>query len=143
MPIPFDQIPVGEGLLPDGTRAPFFVDGRELRILHEQGPAWKYHDARFIEEAVADPDVIFEGLRRPNQTDAFCYSVRPLRDPDEEEDSTSELLPPVWGQVFLAFARLGPMGYLVFDWEWRPEGAEPGHPEDGDTDFERIVWQRP
>jgi hypothetical protein len=61
MPIPFDQMPIGEGLLPDGTRVPFFINAKELRALQDEGPAWKYHDARFIEEAVSNPDAIFEG----------------------------------------------------------------------------------
>lgn len=144
MAIPFDQLPIGEGRLPDGTTAPFFISRRELDTVRNDGPDWKYHDARFIEEAVAEPDAIFEGLRRPNQDQGLCYSVQPTRDPDEEDDRYGAAPPPVFGLVFLAFVRLGAMGYVVFDWEWRPVAPdEPGHPEDWRTDFARRVWLPP
>lgn len=145
MPIPAHLIPIGEGMLPDGTRVPFFVDKRELDSVRDNGPAWKYHDAGYIIEAVGDPDAIFEGLQRPNQNDSFCYSVRPTRDPDADEgDETEPALPPVFGQAFLAFVTLEQMGFVVFDWEWRAESAdEPGHPENWQSDFARRVWQRP
>lgn len=144
MPIPSNQLPIGDGRLPDGGTAPFFIDRNELDAVRDDGPAWKYHDARFIEEAIADPDAIFEGLRRPNQTDSLCYSVRPSRDPDEDDDPFGVGAPPAFGKVFLAFAGLGPMGYLVFDWEWRPESPDdPGHPENWNHDFARRVWHRP
>ena len=141
MPIPSDQIPVGEGRLPNGETAPFFVDKNELLKVQRKGPTWKYHDARYIEEAVSKPDVIFEGLHRPNLTDSLCYSVQPTRDPDEDEPSWVSL-PPVFGRVFLAFARLGPMGYLVFDWAWREvDPDEPGFPENWKNDFGRLAWR--
>jgi hypothetical protein len=141
MPIPADQIPVGEGLLPNGTTAPFFVDKKELDTVRDHGPTWKYYDARFLEEAVAKPDAIFEGLRRPNQGESFCYSVQPTRDPDDQDDPYNIGLPPVFGQVFLAFVTLGAMGYVVFDWEWRPVSPDdPGHPENWQKDFVRRVW---
>jgi hypothetical protein len=71
--------------------------------------------------------------------------VAPLYDPDEEQDESGlkSSLPPVFGQVFLAFVCLAPMGYLVFDWEWRPVGDEPGHPENWRSDFLERVWRRP
>jgi hypothetical protein len=144
MAIPIYLLPVGEGRLPDGTTAPFFIDRRELDAVRDNGPGWKYHDARFIEEAVTDPDAIFEGLRRPNQADSVCYSVQPTRDPDADEDPYGIGTPPVFGQVFLAFVTLGQMGYVVFDWEWRPGSPdEPGYPENWRTDFVRRVWHRP
>lgn len=143
MAIPFDQLPIGDGLLPDGTRAPFFIDRRELTTVRDEGPTWKYHDARFIEEAVSNPDAIFKGLRRPNQTTSFCYSVQPTRDPDEDPDDMGLSLPPTFGRVFCAFVCLGAMGYIVFDWEWRPVSPDdPGHPENWTTDFAERVWHQ-
>src|SRR5437764_1424624 len=117
MAIPRDQLPLGEGRGPDGTPVPFFVDRRELDSLREHGPAWKYEDARFLEEVVGDPDAIFCGLGRPNQADSLCYSVRLTHDPDDEPDWVAGPIPPRFGYVFLAFVSLGPMGYVVFDWE--------------------------
>jgi hypothetical protein len=145
MLVPANQIPVGEGLLPDGRRAPFFIDRNELNLVKSEGPEWKYEDSRFIDEAVCDPDVIFEGLRRPEQAQSFCYSVQPTHDPDkaEDEDPYGQGLPPTFGQVFLAFVRAAPMGFLVFDWEWREVSAdEPGHPDNWQEDFAERVWQR-
>jgi len=59
-----------------------------LDVIERDGAEWKLEDARFIPEAVREPDAIFEGLRRPNQRQGLCYSVRPTRDPEEEESPT-------------------------------------------------------
>ncbi len=146
MAIPADLIPIGHGgMAPDGSRQSFFVSKRELEQIRLDGPPWKYEDARFIEEAIDDPDALFEGLRRPNQDESFCYSVQPTHDPDDEEDGEAEPpIPPRPGYVFLVFVALGSFGYVVFDWEWREEDAdEPGHPLNHAEDFARRIWQRP
>ena len=141
MPIPRDQLPIGEGRHPDGTTgASFFIDKAELEILEEDGPEWKLDDARFIQEAVADPDAVFRGLNRPGFEEGLAYSVRPTHDPDEEQP---EQIQPRFGYVFLAFTRTGIGGYVVFDWEWREEDGEaPGHPSGWATDFESRTWQK-
>jgi hypothetical protein len=141
MPIPRDQLPIGEGLHPDGTTgASFFVDRAELDILEVDGPEWKFEDARFITESVGDPDAIFQGLKRPGQEGSLAYSVRPTHDPNEDESVT---LPPRFGYVFVAFARSGVGGYVIFDWEWRKEDSDvPGHPIAWQIDFERRTWHK-
>lgn len=144
MALPSNLIPVGNGCGPNGGLVPFYVDRQVLDTVRDEGPAWLFHDARFIEEAVCDPDAIFEGLRRPNHVEALCYSVRPSRDPDEDERDDYLAVPPVFGRVFLAFAQIGPMGYVVFGWEWREEDPdEPGHPEDWQADFGSRIWNKP
>ena len=142
MPIPFDQIPVGEGLLPDGGRGPFFVDRRTLDLLAEHGFVEKYHDARFVPGAVSKPDAIFQGLRRPNQHDGLCYSVRPENDPEAESDEDPGFAGlPRYGVAFLAFVEVRDMGYVVFDWEWRDEDPdEPGLPRGWRNDFAAKVY---
>jgi hypothetical protein len=141
MPIPFDQIPVGEGLDQDGKPgANFFISRAELDLLEREGPEWKLEDARFIIETVGQPDAIFEGLKRPGQEKSLCYSVRPTHDPDIEEKDQPL---PRYGFAFLAFARLGVGGYVVFDWEWRKEDPEgPGQPAGWENDFERRRWHK-
>jgi hypothetical protein len=138
VPIPSDQIPVGEGLHPDGQPgACFFIGKRELELIRKTGPRWKYEDARFITEAVRDPDVIFEGLKRHDQQDNLCYSVRPTIDPDDEDSGL-----PKYHYVFLVFVSLH-MGYVIFDWEWREEDPErPGYPLNWQDDFARSTWSR-
>jgi hypothetical protein len=138
--IPIDQLPIGEGLHPDGTPgAEFFVDRRMLEALEESGPVAKYEDARFIEECVKQPDAIYEGLKRDNQEEGLCYSVRPDRDPDEPEATAL----PRSGYAFLVFVRRGAVGYIVFDWAWREEdGDHPGHPLRWENDFTRRTWTR-
>jgi len=142
MPVPFDQIPVGEGVLPDGTQVSFFVDRRTLDLLIENGLAEKHHDSRFVPEAVSKPDAIFRGLRRPNQNEGLCYSVRPEIDPDNTDDADDALDgPPRYGVAFLAFVEVRDMGYVVFDWEWRNEDPDkPGHPLGWETDFADRVY---
>lgn len=140
MPIPFDQLPIGEGLDPLGNAgASFFMDRAVLDVIERDGPEWKFEDARFIPEVVGAPDAIFEGLRRPNQSDSLCYSARPTFDPDEEESLTL----PRYGYALVAFVRRGTGGYVVFDWEWREEAADaPGHPVNWQADFVRRTWYR-
>jgi hypothetical protein len=137
MAVPFDQIPVGEGLLPGGGRGPFFQSRRTLDLLAEHGHAEKYSDARFVPVAVSDPDAIFRGLRRPNQHEGLCYSVRPESDPDDPEAGGL----PRYGVAFLAFVEVRDMGYVVFDWGWRDEDLDdPGHPRGWGDDFAAKVY---
>lgn len=139
MSLPSDQLPLGEGLDPAGKPgAPFFIDTIALETVERDGPEWKFEDARFIEEAIQEPDAIFQGLRRVGQQEGLCYSVRPTRDPDIENDTG----PPCYGQVFLVYVRVG-MGYVVFDWAWREEDENsPGHPAGWQGDFTRRLWHR-
>lgn len=142
MLVPFGQLPIGDGLLPDGTRVSFFIDRDELDTVRLDGPAWKYDDARFIEVAIGDPDAIFEGLRRPNQAASLCHAVFPTSDPDEADESGSGT-PPRFGFVFLAFSSLADMGHVVFDWEWRvQDDDEQGRLENWANDFARRAWKR-
>lgn len=98
--MPADQIPVGEGVSPDGkTLVEFFVDRRIIDTLMEHGPVSKYEDARFILEAVARPDAIFEGLARDNHEESLCYTTRIEKDPDDEDGPFS----PRYGMVFVVF----------------------------------------
>lgn len=139
MPIPSDQLPIGEGRDKDGNRgASFFVSRTTIEALEQYGPEWKYEDARFIPEAILQPDAIFEGLKRPGQEKSLCYSVRPTHDPDDETETQTL---PRYGYVFLVFARSCVGGYEAFDWEWREEDSEsPGLPIGHETDFERYTW---
>jgi hypothetical protein len=137
--LPRDQIPVGEGLWANGEPGClFYINRAELDLIAQAGPEWKLEDARFIAEAIAEPDAIFEGLKRPNQDDNLCYSVRPTRDPNEETNEQ-----PRFGMAFVVFVSARPMGYLVFDWEWRQEDSDcPGHPSGWAEDFKRRTWQK-
>jgi hypothetical protein len=141
MAIPANQLPIGAGLYPNGTEgAMFFVDLAMLDQLEENGPAWKFDDRRFLEEVVTDPDVIFEGLKRQNLEDCFCYCVQPRQDPDEPAAEVQ----PFFLQVFLAFVRPGVGGYVVFDWAWRQEDeGKAWHPLGWENDFTRPTWTRP
>jgi hypothetical protein len=139
MPVPIDQMPIGEGRNPDGSPgASFFIDKAELEIIRRDGPEWKFEDLRFIPEAILEPDAIFEGLLRPGQEKSLCYSVRPTRDPDTNEEGL-----PRYGSAFVVFARVGIGGFVVFDWEWREEDPQaPGHPMDWESSFERATWRK-
>ncbi|AWM38698.1 hypothetical protein GobsT_31130 [Gemmata obscuriglobus] len=142
MAMPADQLPVGEGLLPDGSWGMFYVSRPEMIRLRDNGPQEKYEDARFLEEAVRDPDAIFLGLRRPNQDDALCYSVFLTCDPEEDDEDYKK--PPRYGLAFLAFVRVANMGCVIFDWEWREEDPDlPGHPNNWRRDFGERLWSRP
>lgn len=139
MAIPIDQMPIGEGRHPDGNPGTtFFVDRTQLSDLEETGPESKLDDARFILEAVGEPDAIFERLRRDDGSSEWCYSVRPTHDPQEPEATTL----PRYGFAFLVFVRPGVGGYVVSDWEWREENAVPGLPLNWQNDFTRRLWQK-
>jgi hypothetical protein len=135
MAVPFDQIPIGEGLDPEGNPgAMVYVDRGEIDRLEEEGPQWQLEDARFIPEAVSSPDATFEV-----QKDRYCYSVRPTRDPDDEHAQ----MPPRFGYAFLVFVRPAVWGYVVDDWSWREEDFDnPGHPAGWKSDFARRIWNK-
>jgi hypothetical protein len=141
MAIPVDQMPIGEGLHPNGEPdASFFIDRPTLDLIEKEGPEWKFDDARFIRETVSDPDSVFEGLKRANHADCFCYCVRPTHDPDEPGAPEPLFLE----KVFVVFVRPGVGGYVVFDWAWRQHDPdEPWHPRGWQTDFTRRTWIRP
>jgi hypothetical protein len=141
MAVPFDQIPVGEGVLPGGGRGQFFVDRRTVDLLIEHGFTEKLHDSRFLPMTVDAPDAIFRGLRRPNQNDGLCYSIRPESDPDTADEDPGFAGLPRYGMAFLAFVEVRDMGFVVFDWEWRDEDPdEPGHPLGWRDDFAGKVY---
>jgi uncharacterized protein (TIGR02996 family) len=71
-------------MLPGGGRGPFFVDRRTLNLLAEPGFAEKYHDARFVPEAVSQPDL-------NTMHDAFLADV--IAHP---EDDTPRLIYADW-----------------------------------------------
>lgn len=135
-----DYLPVDDGIGPNGTiDVPFYVDIHRIRELRDDGPEWKYEDARFLKETIQQPDVIFGDLRRDGENDSFAYSVRLTHDPDEEQQ-----VPPTFGKVFLAFVRLVQGGYLIFDWEWREEDPDnPGFPKGHKQDFGSPTWNKP
>src|SRR5438046_3129948 len=124
MLVPFDQIPIGDGIRPDGSAVPFYIDRWALESGVEYGFTERYFDSRFIPMAVSDPDVVFSGLKRPNQHSGLAYSVRPEYDPDDDEEERATAGMPRYGEVFLAFAEVRDMGYVVFDWAWRQEDPE-------------------
>jgi hypothetical protein len=137
--LPMDQVPVGEGKAPDGQGvAMFYVERALLDALRDEGPEWQLEDARFLTEAIREPDAIFEGLNRPGMEDGAAYSVRPTHDPEAEGAEG----PPRYGFVFVVYARPCPWGYVIFGWEWREENDEPGHPAGWEADFSRRTWNR-
>src|SRR5438132_5880010 len=102
MPLPINQLPIGEGRDSKGNPGTsFFVDKAELDIIQRDGPEWKLEEARFLPEAVSEPDAIFEGLRRPSEEKSLCYSVRPSHDPDDTGNGGT----PRYGVVFVVFVR--------------------------------------
>lgn len=134
-----DYLPVDDGIGPYGNSdVPFYVLKTVIRELQDDGPEWKYEDARFLKEAIQQPDVIFGDLKRNGENDSFAYSVRLTHDPHEENP-----FPPAFGRVFLVFVRLGQGGYLIFDWEWREEDADhPGFPIGFGQDFGSPTWKK-
>jgi len=139
--LPANQLPIGAGVHPDGTEgAFFFVDLVVLNQLEEDGPAWKFDDRRFLEEAVTDPDVIFEGRKAASSEDYFCYCVQPRQDPDKPAEEAQ----PFFSRVFQAIVRRRTGGYVVVDWVWRQEDPdEAWHPQGWQSEFTRRTWNRP
>ena len=141
MALPIDQMPIGEGRHPNGDKgAAFFIDKPTLYQIEEKGPLWKFADARFILEAVSEPDSIFEGLKRANHAECYCYCVRPTHDPEDPDAQGPMFLE----KVFVVFVRPGVWGYVVFDWGWRQQDPDLAwHPVNWQTDFTRRTWSRP
>jgi len=130
MPIPVDNIPLGLGQDPfkESGEVEFFISASNLDKIEADGPTWKLADAIHVLTAIKNPDAIFEGLEREEYKDGFCFSFKPPQSPAR--------------MVFLIFIMMN-MGYVVFDWEWRPEDSDiSGHPENWETNFGRREWHR-
>jgi hypothetical protein len=128
-----DDLPV-LGMSPDGSgEESFYVSRRMLEKLESNGPTWKYEDAAFVEEIMASPAAIFEGLKREGYEEGLCYTGSPASDwtvPDREP------VPRV-GMVFAIYIS----GRVILDWDWRKEDDElDGHPEGWRGDFTRKLW---
>lgn len=138
--VPFDHEVAGEGKSPDGLGVSrFYIEKTFLNTLRDHGPEWKLEDAKYIEEAISDPDAIFEGLNRTGLEDGVAYSVRPSHDPEEPEVETL----PHYGYTFVVYARPGGWGYVIINWDWRAEDSDsPGHPEGWEADFTRRSWSK-
>jgi hypothetical protein len=142
--MPADYLPIGPGRCPEGGgECEFFIHLPTLQKLEKYGPAWKYQDGDLAGGVVADPQAVYRGLRRPDfeAGPSYCYSVRPAGSSWQRGPGVDDPLLPC---VFLVFVFRGMGGYVVFDWEWRPEDpAAPGEPEGWQDDFEERLWQRP
>jgi hypothetical protein len=138
--MPSDYLPAPGRDPHTGEEREFFVSRSELEKLEEFGPKQKFLDARLIEETLRDPDVIFQGLKRPGYNDGYCYAKVPSCWWFEADSGPIEAPPPP-DMVFLVFVR--PIwGLVVFDWEWRPEdSSDPYHPEQWKAYFEKKLWE--
>lgn len=107
--------------------------------LEKHGPAWKFYNAKLIDETLEAPTVVFEGLKRAGFHDAYCYSRKPSCKWVDEQTSK----PPLAHQVFLVFVSAS--GTLaVLDWEYRlVDPNHPGYPKNWANDFVRPIWPGP
>src|SRR3972149_1911768 len=112
MPMPYGIVPIGLGHHPSNQNDHQFYVYEELLDRLRDDVGWKNDDLRLLEEAIraTPPTTCFQGLKRANYTDAFCYASKPSN-------------PPQQG-VFLIFFDNGPAGFAgptIFDFEWRKE----------------------
>jgi len=120
----------GEGECSDSH---FYFSRSALDKIKKDGPRWKYEKYRLVPQAIENPLVIFEDLKREEYRDGLCYAAKP---------SDGDLASPVTkGYLFLVFVRKE-FGLVVFEWDWRRESGQSGFPENWRTDFGRIAWQK-
>jgi len=135
-PISIQRKPLFEAEAGEGGFA-VYTSIMALEKIRGDGPEWKYHDAGLLRAALQDPSVIFEGLKRAEFSEGYCYVSRPKR----RWTKGGEFEPVPADRVFLVFVKKE-WGLVVFDWEWRqcvngdvlPVGHKP--------DFERLIWRR-
>jgi hypothetical protein len=120
----------GEGQCTD---CHFYFSQSALDKIKRDGPRWKYRKYALVPEAIGNPLVIFEDLRREEYTDGFCYVAKPV-----DGDSAS---PASKGYLFLVFVKKE-FGLVVFEWDWRRESGRSGFPENWRNDFGRVAWQK-
>lgn len=128
-----DYLPV-RGMSPDGSgEEAFYVSVKMLEKLQANGPTWKYEDAAFVEEIMAAPAAIFEGLKREGFDEGLCYTGVPERDWAAPNPDPA----PRVGMVFAIYIS----GRVILDWDWRKEDDDlDGHPEGWREDFTRKKW---
>ena len=120
----------------------FLVPQSQMADLQRKGPEFKFFDAMMIPEVASRPAVIFEGLKREDCLDCYCYCGIPSKRIIKKEHGSGTIevpFPP--HRVFLVFVKCTDKGFVVFDWEKRK--ADPkndGWPESWKDDFEDIKW---
>jgi hypothetical protein len=114
----------------------FYLSKPDLEKIKEDGPTWKFYDARLIPEVLKNPTVVFEDLKREGFHDAYCYVGKPgLR-----YVASQSRVPAPENLVFAVYVKKV-WGLVVFDWDWREESqADPGYPTAWEQDFGRRVW---
>lgn len=139
MGLPADQLPIGRGINPlaPGDTCLFYVSRTILESIEENGPEAKWHDANLLEDAIAQPAVIFHGLNRQGFEDGYCFSCLP----QFRFRSDGTTMPRRADRVFLLYMTLE-VGPVIFDWEWRPGNEKTGHPYEARENFGRETWRR-
>jgi hypothetical protein len=129
------------GIHPDGSSESFFyLSVERIKEIQRKGPAWKFENARLLEEALKSPNTIFEGLKREGMNEAFCYVAKPSSRYRKGGSIETPFSP---NRVFVIYVdpMLDGNGYEILDWGIRVEdNANPGHPEEWQSDFERKTW---
>jgi hypothetical protein len=137
--IPRGYLPI-VGVSPDGVgEATFIIAKQKVDDLQRWGPGHKFLELQLVKETLESPDVIFEGLKREDLRDSYCFSKVPAV---RKLTTTIEApFPP--DLVFLVFVNRDHRGLIILDWEKRKGDPDHyAHPLNWETDFERRAWLR-
>jgi hypothetical protein len=129
-----------DGLSTDGSgKATFIIAKAKIENYQRRGPKHKFLELHNVKETLESPIVIFEGLKREDFLNSYCFCKVPVI--QKLRQTIEAPFPPHF--VFLVFVNRDNRGLVVFDWEKRKaDPNHPGRPLGWESAFERIAWAK-
>lgn len=115
-------------------KSTFYIRTSVLDKYRESGFAAKHFDAYLIPEVLKSPAVVFEGLKREDQSDSLCYA----RIPSKQYLDAHTTVPPWANRTFAVYMN---KELKIFDWVWEiSDKSNLSYPIDWETRYEKILW---
>lgn len=115
-------------------KATFYIPTSVLDRYAQSGFASKHFDVYLIPQVLKLPAVVFEGLKREDQSDSLCYA----RIPSHRYLDADTTVPPWANQTFAVYMN---NELKIFDWVWEiADEINPSYPTNWKNRYEKILW---
>lgn len=125
------------GLSPtDEGQQEFWINKDVIQHHYKRGPLHKFYELHLVKEVMAAPAVIFRGLEREGQEEAYCYAGLASCGYTNRGDR----LPPPLGMTFAVYVT---KDFLIFRWGWeRSHEQTLTYPENYPNRYRSQLWPR-